>query len=176
MKEYKILLTGTMGAGKTTAIAAISDVPPVSTDVLNTDASTDKATTTVGYDYGELHLPGGDRLRLYGTPGQQRFAFMWKILAQGALGLVILIDNSRPDPLQDLRDYLQGFAGLIHDTGCVVGVGRMEQCAQPDLDAHAEVLQGFGLLCPVVATDVREREQVALLLDLLMLQLEARQS
>lgn len=174
MKEYKILFTGTMGAGKTTAIAAISDVPPVVTDVLNTDVSLPKETTTVGFDYGELDLPGGDRLRLYGTPGQQRFSFMWQILAKGALGLVILIDNSRPQPLEDLSIYLENFASLIGDTACVVGVGRMDSQNHPDLERYAQHLQKHGVICPVIATDVRERAQVVLLLDLLMAQLEVQ--
>src|SRR4051794_26290492 len=126
MTEYKILLTGTTGAGKTTAIAAISETPPVRTDVRNNDPTFAKATTTVGLDYGELTLDNGDKLRLYGTPGQERFRFMWDILAKGALGLVVLIDNTRPDPLADLAVYLKGFSGLIHEAACVVGVGRMD--------------------------------------------------
>ena len=115
MIEHKILFSGTMGAGKTTAIAAVSEIGPLSTDVRNTDESVAKATTTVGLDYGELTLDNGERLRLYGTPGQPRFAFMWDILARGALGLVILIDNSRPDPLADLDVYLDGYASTESD-------------------------------------------------------------
>ena len=69
MTEHKILFTGTMGAGKTTAIAAVSEIPPMRTDVRNTDDSVSKATTTVGLDYGELTLDNGEKLRLYGTPG-----------------------------------------------------------------------------------------------------------
>jgi signal recognition particle receptor subunit beta len=124
--EHKILFTGTMGAGKTTAIAAVSEIAPIRTEVRNSDASVAKATTTVGLDYGELTLDNGEKLRLYGTPGQIRFDFMWRILARGALGLVILVDNSRPDPLADLDVYLDGFAELIEKTACVIGVGRTE--------------------------------------------------
>jgi signal recognition particle receptor subunit beta len=62
-------------------------VPPVVTDVVNTDTSSvDKATTTVGLDFGMLTLDNGDRLRLFGTPGQARFDFLWKILARNTLG------------------------------------------------------------------------------------------
>lgn len=174
MKDYKILFTGTMGAGKTTAIAAISDIPPVSTDVRNNDPLLAKPTTTVGLDYGEVTLSGAERLRLYGTPGQRRFAFMWQVLAQGALGLVILIDNSRPDPLADLAIYVENFRELIRDTACVVGIGRMDGHPQPDLEAYTDYLQANGVICPVLATDVREREQVLTLLDLLLIQLELR--
>ncbi|MGJ7544287.1 GTP-binding protein [Variovorax sp. LT1R16] len=174
MIEHKILFSGTMGAGKTTAIAAVSEIGPLSTDVRNTDESMTKPTTTVGLDYGELTLDNGERLRLYGTPGQQRFAFMWDILARGALGLVILIDNSRPDPLADLDMYLDGFAELIGRSACVVGIGRTETHALPDIDAHSRHMAARGVLCPVLPVDVRERAQVLQLLDLLLLQLESR--
>ena len=97
MNEYKILFTGTMGAGKTTAIGAVSETPPVITDVHNNDASHAKERTTVGLDFGQLTLENGDRLRLFGTSGQSRFDFLWKILSQNAIGMILLADNSRPD-------------------------------------------------------------------------------
>ena len=172
MNDYKILFTGTMGAGKTTAIGAISEIAPLNTDVHNNDLSVLKAMTTVGLDYGEVTLEGGEKIRLYGTPGQQRFDFMWQILSKGALGLIMLIDNSRPDPLADLDMYLEGFADLIARTGCVVAVGKTENHPIPDLDAFAARMQAKGVLSPVVATDVRDPQQVLQLLDLLLLQLE----
>jgi len=161
-----------MGAGKTTAIAAISEIVPLSTDVHNNDESVLKAMTTVGLDYGEVTLETGEKLRLYGTPGQQRFDFMWKILSKGALGLVILIDNSRPDPLSDLDIYLDGFADLIKHAGCVVGIGKTENNPLPDIDSFAEKMHAKGVLNPVLTTDVRDPLQVLQLLDLLLLQLE----
>ncbi|MDO9405227.1 MAG: ATP/GTP-binding protein [Polaromonas sp.] len=174
MNEYKILLTGTTGAGKTTAIAAISETAPVRTEVKNNDSDFAKATTTVGLDYGELTLDNGDKLRLYGTPGQPRFAFMWRILAQGALGLVVLIDNSRADPLTDLAVYLEGFRGLIGEAACVVGVGRMETHPTPDLGAYAEALHQAGVLCPLLPVDVRDQRDVLMLMDLLLTQFESK--
>ena len=173
MNEYKILFTGTMGAGKTTAIAAISEIPPVRTDVRNTDLSVAKESTTVGLDYGELTLDNGEKLRLYGTPGQARFEFMWQILSKGALGLVILIDNSRPNPLADLEMYLEGFSSLIARTACVVAIGRMESHPQPDLDAFAQRMAARKVLCPVLPANVTDRQQVLQILDLLLVQLES---
>jgi len=76
MNEYKILFTGTMGAGKTTAIGQVTEIPPVITDVMNSDSSLAKARTTVGLDFGVLSLESGDRIRLFGTPGQARFDFL----------------------------------------------------------------------------------------------------
>lgn len=174
MIEHKILFTGTTGAGKTTAIGSVSEVPPISTDVRNTDSAFAKAMTTAGLDYGEITLDNGEKLRLYGTPGQKRFDFMWSILSRGALGLVILIDNSRPDPLDDLDIYITGFERLIQEASCVVAIGRMEQHSEPDLDAFATHLQARGVLCPVMPIDVRDSQQVVQLLELLLLQLESR--
>jgi signal recognition particle receptor subunit beta len=162
MKEHKILFTGTMGAGKTTAISTISEIPPVRTEVRNLDSSAAKDTTTVGLDYGEITLDNG----------QERFDFMWRILAKGALGVIILIDNSRPDPLADLDMYAEAFAALIAETGCVVGVGRMESHATPGIDDFVQRLSARGIMAPVVSTDVRQSENVLQLLDLLLLQLE----
>lgn len=174
MIEHKILFTGVTGAGKTTGIGMVSEIPPLSTDVRNTDSGLSKSMTTVGLDYGEVTLDTGDKVRLYGTPGQKRFEFMWQILSKGALGLIILIDNSQPDPLADLETYLDGFAELIANTACVVAVGRMETHPQPDLEQFALRLEACSVRCPVLATDVREQAQVLQLLDLLLLQLEIK--
>ena len=174
MAEHKILFSGTTGAGKTTAIGQVSEIPPMSTDVRNSDTGLSKEMTTVGMDYGEVTLSNGDKLRLYGTPGQKRFDFMWKILSKGALGVIILIDNSQAKPLADLDMYLDGFAQLIKDTACVVAVGRTETHTTPDLDQFAEHMAARGVICPVLAADVRDGQQVTQLLELLLLQLEAK--
>lgn len=173
MREHKIIFTGTMGAGKTTAIAAVSEVAPIVTDVTNNDSSVDKAMTTVGFDYGQLTLDNGDRLRLFGTPGQARFRFVWPVVARGALGLIILIDNSQPDPLADLKVYLEGFSQELESLPCVVGVGRTETHALPDLQAYADAVEKQGYVFPVLAVDVRQRDDVVLLIDVLLSQLEA---
>ncbi|WP_317932447.1 GTP-binding protein [Halioxenophilus sp. WMMB6] len=176
MIEYKLLFTGTTGAGKTTAINVISDTPTISTEVENFDSAYDKETTTVGFDFGEVMLAEECMLRLYGTPGQDRFDFMWQILIEDALGLVILIDNSRPDPLADLTTYLEGFASELQAIPCVIGVGRQEQHQQPTLDDYCDHLEKFGHSLPVIPVDVREVEDVRLLLELLVAQIEAEAS
>jgi len=173
MKEYKILITGTMGAGKTTAIRAISDVAPIVTDVANHDRSVDKERTTVGLDYGMLSLDNGDRIRLFGTPGQGRFDFLWEILARKALGLVILTDNSRPDPLADLTMFLDGFASSLATLPCVIGVGRLDTHPHTTLEQYADVLEARGLVIPILGVDVRQRADVVLLIDTLLGQIEA---
>jgi signal recognition particle receptor subunit beta len=122
MQRLKIVFSGPMGAGKTQAIASLSDIPVVSTEVQNTDLDAhSKILTTVGMDYGELALEGSTGIGLYGTPGQERFSFIWSILAQGALGVVILIDHSAADPVQDMARYLDTF-DKIYQGRIVIGV------------------------------------------------------
>lgn len=172
-EEHKILFTGTMGAGKTTAIAAVTAVKMVSTEAANTDMSLfAKATTTVGLDYGEVPLEDGSVLRLYGTPGQRRFEFMWKILSRGALGVIILVDNSRPDPIADLEMYLENFPGMVDAGAAVIGVGRTEDNPSPDTDAYYDYLGSKDLMLPVFEVDVRQGNDVLMLLDVLFSLLE----
>ena len=173
MNEFKILFTGTMGAGKTTAIGAVSDIAPVVTDVHNSDQSVQKERTTVGLDFGEFTLDNGDRIRLFGTPGQNRFDFLWKILAKTALGLIILVDNSRPNPLADLGMYLDGFAEQLDTLPCAIGVGRLDTHPSPDMDAYIDELSKRDRIFPVLDVDVRRKDDVVLLIDTLLAQIEA---
>ncbi len=173
MAEYKILITGPMGAGKSTAIGAVSEIGVVSTDVKNSDlAQSQKATTTVAMDYGQISLGNGDQLRIYGTPGQERFDFMWSILSRGALGLIILLDSARPQPLADLNKFLDGFAPLIKETGAVVGVSNKP--GGPSIDAYYEVLVARDMMLPLFEVDVRKKEDVLLMVDALLSVLEIR--
>jgi uncharacterized protein len=172
MNEYKLIFTGPTGAGKTTAIRAISERSAVSTDVVNTDATVDKAMTTVGLDFGEVTLDSGDKLRLFGTPGQLRFAFMWDILSKGAMGVIVLIDYRTKDAVGELAAYLTHFRDTIGSSACVVGIGRTEGVAGFSLDAFAHAARQVGVLCPIIPIDVRDRAQVLTLIDLLLIQLE----
>ena len=124
-RHNKIIFSGTVGAGKSTAINALSDIPPVSTEaVASDDTAKLKKTTTVAMDYGVLNLPDGEKVMLYGTPGQERFSFMWDILSEGGIGLVLLINNANPDPLADLKIYLDAFKDFISKTAVTIGVRR----------------------------------------------------
>lgn len=162
----KILFIGPMGAGKTTAIAAVSDVAPIATDVLNTDtAQCDKPTTTVAMDYGEIQLDD-DMVALYGIPGQDRFDFMWSILAEGALGAVLLLNHERPQARQDLLDYLDAFPELSARGALVVAVGR--SAAAQALQPYREALAERRLALPVFAADVRRKDDVLLLIETLI--------
>ena len=174
-KELKIVFTGPMGAGKTTAIATISDCAPVSTEVQNNDRQTfAKDSTTAALDFGQLSVTAGTVVRLYGTPGQERFSFMWEILAQGAMGVVLLIDASSPSALLDSRHYAQTFRRISPNQPLVVGVGRVALAPEGVLAALISSLSAAGILVPVFSVDVRKREDTMLLVHALLAMLEAR--
>jgi len=174
VSDLKIVISGTTGAGKTTAIHAVSEIVAVSADVRNTDPNLAKELTTAGLDYGEITLGQGEKLRLYGTPGQERFEFMWRILANGALGIILLIDSRRPDPLREMDTYLSALIQNGQRVPCVIAIthaNKTQPCPQAEqLSLH---LEARGVLYPVVIADVREADEVIGLMELLLLQIEA---
>jgi len=159
--RYKIIITGPVGAGKTTAINALTDNTAVKTDAAVSDKTTSlrKNTTTVALDYGVVIIED-DIAHVYGTPGQERFHFMWEIISQGAHGLVILIDNSRNYPLRDVKYYAKEFSALINNVPLILAVTRYDECNQPSLGDYQNWANEEGLDALVVKTDPRERNQV----------------
>jgi signal recognition particle receptor subunit beta len=176
-QELKIVFTGPMGAGKTTAISAISDSPPVLTDVVNNDhAAFDKDATTVALDYGQILLDDGVVVRLYGTPGQDRFGFMRQILCRGAIGVVLLLDGSREDALASLESFMADVRSLNPMPALVVGIGRSPSSNSPIVTQCTALLEQMGFSLPVFRVDVRRREDVRLLVETLVCLLEAATS
>jgi signal recognition particle receptor subunit beta len=171
--ELKLIFAGPLGAGKTTAINAISTRSPVSTEVASHDrARPDKQTTTVGLDYGKIDLEDGMPLHLYGVPGQERFSFMWEIVGRGALGIVLLLDASSPTVMQDFRFHLASFGAIAPGQPLVVGVGRSKTIDDPCVEACQRVLAEKRSVEPVFSVDVRIRADVVLLIEALLAMLE----
>lgn len=173
MSQYKIIFTGPVGAGKTTAINSISDIPPIKTDASASDMTKiRKNSTTVALDYGVMNLPDGEKLHLYGTPGQERFDFMWDILINGGIGLILLLDNTRADPFVDMKFFLDTFDKFIADTAVAIGVTQMDLSDKPAIDDYQVQLQSFGLKFPVFSVDAREKSDVSLLIQALLYSLD----
>jgi len=162
----KIIFAGSMGSGKTTAIKSISEIEPVSTEVDNNDTEqSNKELTTMAMDFGTLTLSDESKLLLYGTPGQERLSFMWSVISDGSLGVIILIDNSISDPLSNLDIYLKGFSDLIAQSKAVIGITKSDLNDQVDVLAYHEYLKSKDLSIPVFTVDVRQKDDVLLLLD-----------
>lgn len=173
--EFKIVFTGPMGAGKTTAIGAISDVAPVRSEVVNTDRNAHaKETTTVGFDFGRIALPNGQVVRLYGTPGQTRYRFMWDIVSRGAAGVILLLDATQPGALVQMDQYLEAFRPLIPSGAIVIGVGRTGEAGALGSEAFTSRLDTHGVLLPVLSVDVRRRADVMMLVQTLVCILDAQ--
>ncbi|MBO9514045.1 MAG: ATP/GTP-binding protein [Variovorax sp.] len=169
MAVYKILFAGPVGSGKTTAIQSLSDIEVVRTEAGASDHVRNlKATTTVAMDFGLMKLASGDQVRLYGTPGQKRFDFMWDILAENALGLVLLIDASAPAPLDDLRTYLHEFRALIDRSAVVVGVTHAEAGEWDTRQRIGDEMTRLGIVPTVMHADARERAHMAALVQSLI--------
>lgn len=172
-QQYKLIFTGPVGAGKTTAIAAVSDTLVVSTDTKATDITKErKTTTTVAMDYGTLRLDDKTQVHLYGTPGQERFDFMWEILTEGGIGLLLLIDNSRDNPLEDLRFYTKAFHQFIDKTQLVVGVTRIDESRHFEIDDYTKALAELNLRAPVFEVDARKKSDVSVMIKALLYSLE----
>jgi signal recognition particle receptor subunit beta len=165
----KIIFTGPVGAGKSTAIASLSDVPPIQTDEVSSDMTRQrKPTTTVAMDYGIMNLPGGEKIHLYGTPGQQRFDFMWEILTSGGIGLILLLDNTRASPFLDMKFFIGKFRSFIDASSLVVGVTQMDQSPLPLIEDYSVQLQALGIKCPIFEVDARRRNDVCMLVQSLL--------
>lgn len=177
MAEHVILFAGPMGAGKTTAIEALSEVPVVRTEAANTDRETaDKATTTVALDYGEITVGDSDKVRLYGIPGQRRFDFMWQILKERARGLVVLVNADAPDPVASMLEYLDEFSDLHDRGGVVVGVTRSDVVDGSGPGVFSDALQAAHpeMLVPVFTVDPRQTDQMTTVLLTLVANIEMR--
>lgn len=173
--DHKIIFTGPVGSGKTTAIVSISDIEPVRTDELASDMTNQrKPATTVAMDYGMIRLGPQEKVHLYGTPGQERFDFMWEILTKGGIGLVLLLDNTRPTPFQDMKFYINAFRQFIDQTRLVIGVTQMDVQATPTVEEYARSLQELDVLAPIFEVDARKRDDISMLIQALLLSHDPR--
>ena len=169
MSQLKIIFSGPVGAGKTTAIGSISDIPPIKTEANATESFyTKKSHTTVAMDYGVLNLDDGTTIHLYGTPGQKRFDFMWEILQQGGVGLILLINSASPEVFSDIHEFLTTFRSFIDETALVIGVTHMDRKTAQPLETIISHMEKLRFSAPVFEVDPREKSDIAMLVEALI--------
>lgn len=168
-RTVKVVVAGPFAAGKTTLIRTISEITVLSTERDVSDHTNRiKAQTTVAMDFGRITVGSDLAVYLFGTPGQERFDFMWEILAEGMLGLVLVVDLEREDSLEEAARIVR-FFDEIADTPFVVAANKLDG---RDPDEVTELVRDRLALpahVPVVPCDVRERESVKELLVALLL-------
>lgn len=171
LHQYKIVFGGSMGAGKSAAIQSLSDIPVLTTEALNTDLNAhQKELTTVGIDYGEITLDDGIKIGLYGTPGQDRFNFMWSVICKGAIGTIILIDHSCENPLKDLEFYVSSFQEYTNNIA--IGITHIDTKSERSTTMYREWLNQKQLSYPLFHIDAREDKDVRLLVETLIATIE----
>ena len=151
MGEVKIVITGPVGVGKTTFVRSVSQTPVVETEEVSS-VDIGKSTTTVALDFGTVRVKDV-LIRLFGTPGQERFSFMWEDLMEGATGFIFLVDSSDPDSFPWAKRMLQ-FYTSNYDTPFIVGATKQDL---EDVWTPEEIAEYFGLpkwaVRGVVSTD-----------------------
>ena len=156
----KIVIVGGFGVGKTTMVGSVSEIQPLSTEEIMTEASRgidddsqvlQKSTTTVAFDFGRITLDARNVLYLFGAPGQERFWYLWDQLFSGSLGAVVLVDTRRLKDSWYAVDRLE-----FHKMPFVVAVNRFDG-SHPSLERVRAALSLSGDV-PLVDCDARRRE------------------
>jgi len=171
--SYKLLFIGEPGAGKTTCIGSLSDIAPLCTDVHCTDElAAQKESTTVALDYGELDLGDQSRLLLYGLPGQARFKFMFDVVRENLLGVIILVDAASRTALDGLGETLETYAADVRELPSVIALNKHAAPSAGLVEGCEALLRQHGLVAPIMAVDARRRADLVRMFDLLFVMIE----
>lgn len=173
-RVHRIVFVGAFGVGKTTAIAAVSDIPVLRSDAAISDpgadgaCSPDKTTTTVAIDYGEIHIDQGERYALYGVPGQARFSHIWDMVLPPAFGVILLANPQRDDDLADTTRWLAHIAERAPRATVLIGVTRVAPDDDAALAPYRRAIAPWHPTQPVFAFDPRESNHVRWMLGTLL--------
>lgn len=174
IRAVKFVVAGGFGAGKTTFVGSLSEIPPLRTEAAMTSVAAPvddrpgaetKTTTTVAMDFGRLTVDEHLVMYLFGTPGQERFGFMWDDICSHALGAVVLVDTDRLDQSFPAVDYFEA-----KDIPFVVAVNRFEGTPRHELGAVRDAL-GVSAHVPMTECDARRTDSAKEVMLLLLAEL-----
>ena len=161
--QHKIIFAGPMNAGKTTAIASISDV-----NVTKEAAEKTRNNANVAMDYGVMKLGGVDNIHLYGTPDEEQIEFVRDALTEDGIGLVLLLNNTNKNPFEELKFYTDAFAELVSKGKLVIGVNFMSRKPRPCLEDYYTELERLNIKAPIFEVDCRQYNDVSILVQSLL--------
>lgn len=162
IKKIKIVIAGPFGAGKTRFINTISEIKTVKTERKTTrdEEKKVKEYTTVAMDFGKIKIDDEHELYLFGTPGQSRFDFMWEILGEGALGVIVLVDSTDPSTFHEARRIINFFQSRF-PVPMVVGANKQDlegAWSIKDITTTLDIDEEEGI--PVLPLSALDKESV----------------
>jgi len=161
IKKIKIVIAGPFAAGKTQFINTVSEIKTVKTERKTSGSESNvKDYTTVAMDFGKIKIDDEHELYLFGTPGQSRFDFMWEILGEGALGIIVLVDSTDPKTFHEARKIINFFQSRF-PVPIVVGANKQDMpnaWSAEDVKAALDISEEEGI--PVIGLSAKDKEDV----------------
>ena len=180
LRKIKIVIAGPFAAGKTQFINTVSDIKTVTTErkTFTAGERSVKEHTTVAMDFGKIRIDDNNELYLFGTPGQSRFDFMWEILGEGALGVIVLVDSTDPKTFHEARRIINFFYSRF-PVPIVVGANKQDMpnaWSADDVKFALDITEEENI--PVVPLSAKNKEDVKkillILLDIIKQNIESR--
>lgn len=171
MSENKILFTGPLGVGVSTAIKNISDIPPATKKEKINNAEHNEAT--VEMDYGILKLDTGDQIQLYGAPDRETVNLVSESLDKNYIGMILLINNTDVEPVRCMLQNVEHYQELVDEEAIAVGLTKYDDTPTPDINEFHIALREKKLNIPVFSVNIHDRDDIITLIKALLYNLDS---
>jgi signal recognition particle receptor subunit beta len=171
MSENKILFSGPLGVGVTTAIKTISDSSTAVKKESMIDAKGNEVV--VEMDYGLIKLETGDQINLYGIPDRETIKPVHEALGESCIGVVVLINNLESEPVACMLQYIEYYQQLVGEESIAVGLTRYDNSPTPNINEFHIALRELKLNIPVFSVNVHEKNDVITLIKAMLYNLDS---